>query len=79
MQRKQFIAKKFDNILCEVAALVANDMSPPALGTLVQTWRSLCSIAFFHKSGHVESLRYADGEIVGLVHASRRESDVTYM
>ena len=31
-----------------------------------------------YKSGHVESFSYADGEIVGLVHASRREHDVTY-
>ena len=30
------------------------------------------------KSGHVESFSYADGEIVGLVHDSRRENDVTY-
>ena len=28
--------------------------------------------------GHVESFRYADGEIVGLVHASRRERDGKY-
>ena len=26
-----------------------------------------------YKSGHVDSFSYADGEIVGLVHASRRE------
>ena len=35
----------------------------------------------YYKSGHVESFSYAsyaDGEIVGLVHASRREPDVTY-
>ena len=30
------------------------------------------------KSGHVESFSYADGKIVGLVHAGRREHDVTY-
>ena len=30
-----------------------------------------------HKSGHVESFSSADGEIVGLVHTSRRERDVT--
>jgi uncharacterized Zn finger protein len=28
-----------------------------------------------YKSGHVEGFSYADGEIVGLVHASRRECD----
>ena len=36
--------------LCELqlfAALNPNDTSPPTLGTLVQTWRSLCSTAFF--------------------------------
>ena len=27
------------------------------------------------KLGHVESFSYADGEIVGLVHASRRDRD----
>ena len=31
-----------------------------------------------YKSGHVESFSCADGEIVGLIHASRRERDVTY-
>ena len=31
-----------------------------------------------YKSGYVESFSYADGEIVGLVHASRRERDGTY-
>ena len=31
-----------------------------------------------YKLGHVESFSFADGEIVGLVHASRRERDVTY-
>ena len=31
-----------------------------------------------YKSGHVESYSYADGGIVGLVHASRRERDGTY-
>ena len=30
------------------------------------------------KSGYGESFSYADGEIVVLVHASRRERDVTY-
>ena len=30
-----------------------------------------------YKSGHVESFSYADGEIIGLVHASRRERDDT--
>ena len=30
------------------------------------------------KSGHVESFSYDEGEIVGLVQASRRERDVTY-
>ena len=29
-------------------------------------------------SYNVESFRYADGEIVGLVHAGRRERDGTY-
>ena len=28
-----------------------------------------------YKYGHVESFSYVDGEIVGLVHASRRERD----
>ena len=32
-----------------------------------------------YKSGHVESFSFANGEIVDLVHASRRERDVTYM
>ena len=31
-----------------------------------------------YKLGHVENFSYADGEIVGLVHASRRERDGTY-
>ena len=31
-----------------------------------------------YKSGHVQSFSYADGKIVGLLHASRRERDVTY-
>ena len=31
-----------------------------------------------YKSGHVESFSNAGGEIVGLVHASRRERDGTY-
>ena len=31
-----------------------------------------------YKLGHVESFSFADGEIVGLVHASRRERDGTY-
>ena len=31
-----------------------------------------------YKSGHVQSFIYADGKIVGLLHASRRERDVTY-
>ena len=31
-----------------------------------------------YKLGHVENFSYADGEIVGLAHASRRERDVTY-
>ena len=31
-----------------------------------------------YKLGHVESFSYADGEIVGLVHASCRERDGTY-
>jgi hypothetical protein len=31
-----------------------------------------------YKSGHVESFSYADGELVGLVHASRRERGVKY-
>ena len=30
-----------------------------------------------YKLGHVEGFSYADGEIVALVHASRRELDVT--
>ena len=30
-----------------------------------------------YKSGHVESFSYADGEIVRLVRASRREREVT--
>ena len=59
---------------------------------LVQTWRSLCSTSPLfskgritaskevnhYKLGHVSSFSYADGEIVGLVNASRRERDVTY-
>ena len=54
-----------------------------------QRWRSLCPTSPLfqgedksiergenhYKSGHVESFSYADGEIV---HASRRERDVTY-
>ena len=31
-----------------------------------------------YKLGHVESFSYDEGEIVGLVQASRRERDVTY-
>ena len=31
-----------------------------------------------YKLGHVESFSYANGEIVGLVHASHRERDSTY-
>ena len=31
-----------------------------------------------YKLEHVESFSYADGEIFGLVHASRREHDGTY-
>ena len=31
-----------------------------------------------YKLGHVESFSYADGEIVGLVHAIRRERGGTY-
>ena len=31
-----------------------------------------------YKLGHVESFSYADGEIVSLVHASRRERDIPY-
>ena len=31
-----------------------------------------------YKSGHVQSFSYAEGKIVGLLDASRRERDVTY-
>ena len=79
--------------LCELqplAALDANDIRHHHSGTDMAI-SLLHFTAFFqgednsiergenhYKSGHVESFSYADGEIVGLVHASRRERDVTY-
>ena len=91
------IVKKFDNFrfyvrpLCELqlfAALDAHDIRHHTrTWNSAQRWRPLCEDKSIergenhYKSGHVESFIYADGEIVGLVHASRRECDrfdVTY-
>ena len=40
--------------------------------------KSIKSGGNHYKLGHVECFSYADGEIVGLVHASRRERDVAH-
>ena len=81
-------------MLCELqlfAALNANDILHQHSGTDMAI-SLLHFTAFFqgednsiergknhYKSGHVESFSYADEEIVGLVHTSHRECDVTYM
>ena len=78
--------------LCELqlfAALDANDIRHHHSGTGMEISAPLHR--FFqgedksiergenhYKSGHVQSFSYADGKIVGLLHASRRERDVTY-
>ena len=48
------------------------------LGFFQSEEKSIKSGENHYKSGHVESFSYADGEIGGLVHASRRERDGTY-
>ena len=49
------------------------------LGFFQSEEKSIKSGENHYKLGHVESFSYADGEIVGLVHASHRERDGKYV